>query len=97
MEQQSPHKEVYRDKDFIFYIEISNDKPVVHLQILNFSHNVFKRIYKAVHELAKQYEGIYAYGEDDSTYKLMDMCDFINTKYMVVNSNNFTRRVLCLF
>jgi hypothetical protein len=92
----SYHPKVYECGDFIFYLEIWNGLPFIHMTLINFNHNIFKHMKAVVNDFVKDGVDLYGYGEEESTERLMKMAGFKETDLIIYNSNNRERRALCL-
>ena len=90
------HPKVYECDDFIFYIEMWNGFPFIHMTLIDFNHNIFKHMKAVVHDFVKDGINLYGYGEEKATERLMKMAGFKETDLIIYNSNNRERRALCL-
>ena len=90
------HPIAFKCKDFVFYVEEYEGIHLLHLKINRFSPSIFKKMKKNAHKIAKRYGIIFGYGEEKSTYKLMEMAGFKDSGVYIYHSNNQIRRTLCL-
>ena len=90
------HPIIYKCNDFIFYLEEWNGLNLLHVKIIKFSHNIFKKGKKVIYDLLKTYKTLHGYGEDKETVRLMEMVGFKHTGFFLRNSNNVTGELLCL-
>lgn len=86
------HPIVYKCNDFIYYIEEWNGLNFLHMTLINFNHNIFKKMIAK----AQSFAPIFGYSEEESTERLMKMAGFKETDLIIYNSNNLERRALCL-
>lgn len=92
----SIHPKIYGCKDFIFYLEIWNGLPFIHMTLINFNHNIFKKMRSVCRGFVQDGINLYGYSEEESTERLMKMAGFKETDIIIENSNNLKRRALCL-
>ena len=90
------HPVVYKCDDFIFYLEIWEGLPFIHMTLINFNHNIFKHMKDTVRGFVKEGVNLYGYGEEETTERLMKMAGFKGTDIVICNTNNLERGVLCL-
>ena len=92
----SVHPVIYECDDFIFYLELWNGMRFIHLTIINFNHNIFKKMKDIVCLLTQNGVPLYGYGEENTTERLMKMAGFKKTGFAIINSNNIKGEILCL-
>lgn len=94
--KEAIHPIIYKCNDFVFYMETVGEYKLIHLQILKFSHTIFRHIKSTVKDIANEFGCIYGYGEEYSTYRLMRMAGFKKTNLFLYNDNHIQRKLLCL-